>query len=157
MITLKSALAACLFFCMSAAQAIDLVIDIDEAQQIRFTAEQLLTIAPAELKTATPWDGDEPPATYQGVYLADLFNLLEHTPEQIRAIALNHYAMDIPFQRAIDANAFIAVHENGRPMPIRDRGPYWLIFPFFADDQTLPIKDLTPWAVWQLNTLQVID
>lgn len=144
------------FILLSSAQAFDLsVIHGDESTA--FTAQELLQLAPAELTTATPWDGDAPPATYQGVYLTDLFSALGYAPERVRAIALNHYSMDIPFAPATAADAFIAVHENGQPMPVRDRGPYWLIFPFFAEDQTLPIKDLTPWAVWQLNTLQILD
>ena len=157
MTLLQSALTICLLLSVASVQAVDLVIAVDDTEKETFSAEELLSIAPAELTTATPWDGDEAPATYQGVYLEDLFASVGHTPEQVRAIALNRYSSDIPFKEAVKAQAFIAVLRNGEPMPIRDRGPYWLIFPFFADDQAYPINVLTPWAVWQLQTFEVLD
>ncbi|EAR10030.1 hypothetical protein [Reinekea blandensis] len=157
MAILRTAIAICLLLGAGIVHAVDLVIAVDDTNQIAFSKEDLLSMAPAELTTATPWDGDEPPATYQGIYLEDLFAEVAQSPDQIRAIALNRYSSDIPFKEAIEAQAFVAVLRNGEPMPIRDRGPYWLIFPFFADDQATPINVLTPWAVWQLQTLEVLD
>lgn len=142
---------------LRAAQAFDLTVIQGDEREI-YTAAELIKIAPAELRTATPWDNDgEPAFLYEGVLLADLFAGADTPPVTLRATALNDYSVVIPYADAVEAGAFVAVLRDGVFMPVRNRGPYWLIFPFFADDQVQSIKDLTPWSIWQLVSLEVVE
>lgn len=139
------------------ALAFDLSVTIDGVTET-YTATDLLNFAPAELRTATPWDEEpESAVNYQGVFMANLFTDAKTQPVTIRATALNDYSIEFPYDDAVRAGAFIAVTREGKPMPVRSRGPYWLIFPFYADVQPLPIKVLSPWSIWQMVSLEVVE
>ncbi len=68
--------------------------------------------------------------------------------------ASNDYAIEIPAEDFVNYDVIIARKMNGRSMTLRDKGPYWVIYP--RDD----IPELTDsrfdhrW-VWQLNKIEV--
>ena len=48
----------------------------------------------------------------------------------LRAIALNDYKVDIPFDDVRTIDVVMARLLDGRPMPVRDKGPLFIIYPF---------------------------
>ncbi len=81
--------------------------------------------------------------------MSDLIAHLSIKKGILVAKALDGYAIDIPLIDAVAARAFIVVTRNGQPMPIRKKGPYWIIFPW-SDGVDTTNKLLSSWSIWQL-------
>lgn len=123
---------------------------IDGDRQWQFSAEELLNIAPAALTTITPWDDEA--STFEGIYLSELITTLDIDTDQLTAVALNNYRINLDLAGAIEAGAFIAAQRDGKAMPVRQKGPFWIIFPW-SDGAELSDPQLASWAIWQLKTL----
>lgn len=119
-----------------------------------FTAAELLELNPAELITETPWTDDV--QHFEGVYLADLLNLVGIESGLLAATALNGYSVDLPVEDALQAGAFIAVKANGEFMRVRDKGPFWIVFPW-SEQSELETRTVRAWAIWQLVELSQSD
>lgn len=119
-----------------------------------FTQESLLALGAEQLHTKTPWtDGD---MTFEGVPLDRVLAEVGIEGGQVAAEALNGYSVDIPVAAAVDAGAFLAVHLNGAPMRVKDKGPYWIVFPW-STNPDLNNRDVRAWSIWQLQHLRFLD
>lgn len=121
---------------------------------LTFTAAELLELSPAELRTDTPWTDEE--QHFEGVLLADLLKHAGIESGQLAATALNGYSVDLPVEEAINAGAFIAVKANGEFMRVRDKGPFWIVFPWSKQSE-LENRTVRAWAIWQLVELAQDD
>lgn len=103
--------------------------------------------------TETPWfDG---PQSFSGPTLAEL---LEHVGAQganLRIIALNDYAADMPVQDTQDAPVILASRHNGDVMSVRDKGPLFVIYPFSEMPQ-LNNEVYFSRSVWQVKAIEVL-
>lgn len=117
-----------------------------------FDRAQLEALAPAVLETSTPWT--EGKQRFDGFPISALFDLVGVKGDTVRAVAINDYAVTMPVDELLSANAFIAIRQNGEAMKIRDRGPLWIIFPY-DEDPRLTGDDFLNWSIWQLKTLEI--
>lgn len=119
-----------------------------------YTQESILDLGGKTLETETPWtDGL---LEFTGVPLQRLLAEAGIEHGKIAAEALNGYSVDIPVEPALAAQAFIAVQINGEPMRVKDKGPFWIIFPW-SSHPTLNNRDVRAWSIWQLTRLQVLE
>ncbi len=121
----------------------------DRAEFDRGMLERLGMI---ELRTRTPWTKGE--QLFLGVPLARLLDVVAAKGSIVHAIAANDYAADIPISALRDTGAFLAMHMDGNPLTLRDKGPLWIIYPW----SQRPELDRTEWhnyAVWQLLSLHI--
>lgn len=74
--------------------------------------------------------------------------------EVIHALALNDYRMAIPVNDTHDYDVIVAHLMDGKPMPVRDKGPLFIIYPF---DEKNKLHSLTYYSrsVWQLKALEI--
>jgi hypothetical protein len=119
----------------------------------RLTLSQLEAIGRVELVTRTPWTVGL--QRFSGLPLDRLLEAVGAQGQSLRAVALNDYAVTMPVAEAVDAGAFLATHQDGAPMPVRLRGPVWIIFPWSqrADLDTATNRQR---SIWQVR-LMVID
>jgi hypothetical protein len=102
--------------------------------------------------TSTVWT--EGVAHYEGVLLADLLAALGARGTRIAASAIDGYSVTIPLDELHDDGPILAFMRDGRPMPVRDRGPLWVIYPF--DDNPAYRNDTTfTRSIWQLLLIEV--
>ena len=104
--------------------------------------------------TSTIWtDGD---VTFSGVPLSAVLASMNMQGSAVEMIALNDYKVTIPMDQLEDTVPIIATRMDGKVMSVRDKGPYWIVFPYDADPkyQTETIYSL---SIWQLNRLKVLD
>ncbi|MEP2783069.1 MAG: oxidoreductase [Pseudoruegeria sp.] len=116
--------------------------------------ENLDALDQVEFETSTIWtDGI---STYSGVSLKALLNHLGITGNTIQMVALNDYAVAIPFADLNDDAPIVATRMDGKLMSVRDKGPYWVVYPYDLD---LKYQNETAYSrsIWQLNRLKVID
>ncbi|MBP8237555.1 MAG: hypothetical protein KAX63_07550 [Pseudomonas sp.] len=74
--------------------------------------------------------------------------------EGITAIALNDYRTEIPFSDALKYDLIVATLMNDQPMPVREKGPLFLVYPF---DSKAELQAATFYnrSAWQLRALQI--
>jgi len=117
-------------------------------------AELFATLPQHSFTTGTIWT--EGTATYTGVLLRDLLAAAGATGATVKLTALNDYQIEMPAADALGDGPLLANLSDGQPMPLRDKGPIWLIYPYdtvagFRTEQTYAR------SIWQLNRIEVAD
>lgn len=112
----------------------------------------LESIGSTFLQTSTPWTDGIP--LFRGVLVRDLLSRLGTDGETARAIALNDFRHDIPLQDFFDYPVLLAYEMNGEALPVRGKGPTWIIYPL---DQFGELRNRITERkmVWQLVELQI--
>ena len=113
---------------------------------------ELRGLGMSEITTSTPWtDGVE---TFTGVPLARLLDDASLLGGTVRLIALNDYEGVMPAAELEAQIPVVAYWRNGRPMSIRDKGPFWIVFPF-DDGEQYNSELVYSRSVWQLVRIVV--
>lgn len=123
--------------------------------KVEFDAARLAALGRTEFETSTIWT--EGIHRYSGVRLADLLEALglKGTDAQLEFRALNDYAVEFSAADVTEDAPLLAYLSDGEPMPVRDKGPIWVIYPFDSDAayRTDTIYSL---SIWQLDRIQVM-
>jgi hypothetical protein len=117
-----------------------------------FDMALLATLPQHSFSTKTPWFPQ--PRKFTGVLLRDLLDAVGSKAGIARAIALNDYRADMPTDELIQNGAMIAYLLDDQPMPVREKGPLVIIFPF-SDRAELRTAVHYSRAVWQLRSLEL--
>ncbi|NDV00532.1 molybdopterin-dependent oxidoreductase [Pseudoroseicyclus tamaricis] len=119
-----------------------------------FDRAMLEALGPVTFETETTWT--EGVQTFTGVELATLLEAVGATGDSIAATAINDYAVDIPREDWVEGGPIVAYLRNGEEMPVRDKGPLWVVYPFDAseDYQTEVIYSR---SIWQLDRITVAE
>ena len=104
------------------------------------------------VRTETPWT--EGMVEFSGVPLKALLELAGAKGSLITAIALNDYKVEIPVEDADIPGLIVADRKNGALMPVRDKGPLWIIYPL-SDQPELQTEATHSKMIWQLKQLEV--
>jgi len=121
----------------------------DKAQ---FDMKMLEKLPQKSFTTQTPWYPK--PVTFTGPLLRDVLAAAGAKGSKITAVALNDYKTEIPFDDATRHDVIVARLMNDRPMPIREKGPLFIIFPFDTKAE-LRTELYYNRSAWQLSTLQI--
>lgn len=93
-----------------------------------FDMAALAQLPQRDIVTATPWY--DRPRKFTGPLLRDVLAAAGAKGTVMKAIALNDYAVDIPVSDAMAFDVVVARFLDGQPMPRRERGPLFIIYPF---------------------------
>ena len=104
--------------------------------------------------TRTPWEPGV--VRFSGPLLRDVLALVQARGQRLHATALNDYRITIPIQDARDFDVIIATRMNEQPMPVRTRGPLFVIYPFDSDPR-LQNARFYERSIWQLRSIEVIE
>ena len=104
------------------------------------------------VKTTTPWTDQED--AFEGVLVRDLLDHFGAKGSSVVAYALDDYMVTIPMEDFRDYDVIIAYAIDGKPLPLDDKGPFWIIYPFSATS-ALQTDIYFSRSVWQLNRLTV--
>ncbi len=117
-----------------------------------FDREMLEALPETVVTTKTIWTEGE--QTLRGVSLKALMEAVGAEGQSIRATAINDYAVDIPMSDARDGAAVVAYELNGAPMPVRSKGPLWIVYPY---DSNADFRSEVVYSrsIWQLRSLTV--
>ena len=103
--------------------------------------------------TRTPWYSD--PRRFTGPLLRDVLAACDAQGSNVRAIALNDYRVDLPFEDTQRFDVLLARLLDDKPMAVRDKGPLFIIYPFDSNPE-LRTTVYYSRSAWQLKTLQVV-
>lgn len=117
-----------------------------------FDLEMLQKLPQQTFVTKTPWDKN--PTKFTGPFLRDVLSAVKSSGKTLTALALNDYKTTIP---ADDANLFdiIVAHKiDDTPIPVRTKGPLFIIYPFDSKPE-LNTSKYYGRSAWQLKSLKV--
>jgi hypothetical protein len=122
-----------------------------EAPQV-YTLADLDAMPQISFVTGTIWT--EGKTTYSGVSLKYLVETVTDNGATVEMVALNDYAVTVPLDEISDDWPIVATRADGAPMSVRDKGPYWVIYPY---DQSPAHQTETTYArsIWQLAELRI--
>jgi hypothetical protein len=119
--------------------------------EARFDRELLAGIGWLEIVSHTPWTNG--PQRFGGIRLADLLAAVGARGTTLVARALNDYSAAIAVEDAGHFDVLLALDRNGVPMPVRDRGPIWIVYPESQPQDE--IGQHNDKMVWQLRSIEV--
>jgi hypothetical protein len=115
--------------------------DMDQMEQIEFS-------------TGTIWTDEK--NSFSGVSLRALLEKLGADGTRLRLVALNDYSIEMPIVELEEKAPIIATRMNNETMTIRDKGPYWVVYPYDASPK-YRTETHYAWSVWQLRRLEVLE
>jgi hypothetical protein len=119
------------------------------AQFDRKMLEGLGTVA---VETTTPWHNGR--VRFEGVPLARLMKHVGAKGQKVTAIALNDYSTEIPLSDFEQFGTILAIKRDGEYMPVRDKGPLFVIYPY---DSRPELKSQLYYgrSAWQVSKLVI--
>lgn len=102
--------------------------------------------------TKTPWD--KQPITFSGPLLRDVLAAAKARGTTIHAVALNDYKTAIPLDDAQRYDMIVAHRMNGEPIPVRTKGPLFIVYPFDSKAE-LQSTRFYGRSAWQLKSLNI--
>ena len=118
----------------------------------QFDRAMLESLGTVTVETTTPWYNG--PVKFEGVSLDKLMKQVGASGDRVAVVALNDYSSEIPMEDFAKYNVILALKRNGEYMPVRDKGPLFIIYPF---DSKPELKSQTFYgrAVWQVAKIVV--
>ncbi len=125
------------------------VVALDGTKTV-FSYDDLVKMPATTFTTSTPWTDEK--HAFTGVSFAELLKSNGINGGDIRVFALNDYSVTVPAESLTAAGAILAYQLDGKTMSIRDKGPYWVMFPFDSDPD-LQTDQYWSYAVWQVKRI----
>lgn len=122
----------------------------NQSMEVHFDKAMLEALPQHTVKTENPWD--EGQVTYEGVLLRDLMDYVKADGKVATIAALNDYRSDIPVADFGTYDIILASKRNGADLPVRDKGPLFVVFPF-VDNPDLKTEARYAQSVWQVNRI----
>jgi hypothetical protein len=118
-----------------------------------FDMAMLERLPQSSFTTRTPWYAQA--RKFSGPLLRDVLAAAGSQGTQLRAQALNDYRVDIPVEDAQRYDLLLARLLDDKPMPVRDKGPLFIIYPF---DQHAALRNALYFSrcAWQLKAIEVL-
>lgn len=122
-----------------------------DGKAVEMTMEDLRKLPKVRVATATPWhDGQQ---VFEGVPLSALLEHAGAKGETLHVVALNKYRTEIPVSD-LERQPILAYLRNGSPMPVRDKGPLFIIYPYDSDP-ALRSELFYGRSAWQVRSIAV--
>jgi hypothetical protein len=128
------------------------VANTNVAAEARFDRAMLEKLGVRSLRTSTTWTTGV--KTFEGVLARDVMAAAGAKGTEVRAVALNDYAVTIPMADFEHYDVLVAFRMDGQDLTARDKGPLWIVYPRDAHRELNDAKFDARWA-WQLKRLDV--
>ena len=118
-----------------------------------FDRAMLEALGLSSFRTRTPWYNG--PELFQGVLMQKLMQTVGATGGSVIAYALNDYTTTIPIGDFSRYGVLLAMKRDGKDMPISDKGPLFIIYPY---DTSPALQNQTYYSrsAWQVASLKVV-
>ncbi|WP_397532593.1 molybdopterin-dependent oxidoreductase [Roseateles sp.] len=117
-----------------------------------FDMDMLAALPQHSITQATPWYAG--PRKFTGPLLRDVLSAAVVSGRSVEAIAINDYRVTIPMEDLQNHAVILARLLDEQPMPLREKGPLFIVYPF-ATDPKLRSSLYYSRSAWQLRTLEV--
>lgn len=124
----------------------------DPETGLTFSRADLEALGVESFETSTPWY--KQPVKFEGVRLDALMQKLGAKGERVVAMALNDYTTEIPLEDFAKYRTILAIKRDGEYMPVRDKGPLFIVYPYDSNAE-LKSQKFYSRSAWQVNRLIV--
>lgn len=115
------------------------------------TVADLEKMPQATIVTATPFLPGE--VTFDGVLLRDLLTAAHLASAKLVMTALNDYRVEVPASDAANYDVIVAYKVDGKYIRVRDKGPFWLIYPMDQHPELQNEATATK-MIWQMKSIE---
>jgi len=119
---------------------------------IDFDRAMLEGIGLTAFVTTTPWYNGE--MKFEGVLMSRLMSFVGAKGDKVTALALNDYSTDIPMEDLTAYKVILALKRNGEYMPVNDKGPLFVVYPYDSDP-ALKHQRYYSRSAWQVRRMIV--
>lgn len=124
----------------------------DEGAARTITIDEMRGQELVQISTTTPWT--EGIQEFVGIPVSSLLDGVSGTFE-LTLTAINDYTVTIPSSGIDPMVPVIAFERNGEAMSVRDKGPFWLIYPF-DDTPEFRTESMLSRSIWQLSKIEIV-
>lgn len=117
-----------------------------------FDMDMLAALPQHSFATSNPWYKEV--KKFTGPLLRDVLAAAGAQGTTLKAVALNNFKVEIPVTDTRQFSVVLARLMDDKPMPIRDKGPLFIIYPFDTDTELHSARYYSR-SAWQLRTLEV--
>jgi len=125
----------------------------NQGDRAGFDMAMLEDITQHSFSTRTPWFKEA--RKFTGPLLRDVLALVGAQGTTLRIGALNDYRADVPSDDARRYDVVLAHLIDDKPIPVREKGPLFVIYPFDSD-ATLRTPLFYSRSVWQVKSIDVL-
>lgn len=134
----------------------DVVLTIDGGvaggKAVELTVADLEALGTATIRTGTPWDDHV--VTFEGVPMSALMEEVGAEGEDLVIVALNNYRTEVPLADFATYDVILALKKDGAYMPVSDKGPLFVVYPFDAHPE-LKTELYYGRSAWQVRSMTV--
>ena len=124
----------------------------NKGERAEFDYAMLEALGMDRIETTTPWyDGV---VRFDGVRMQRLLQAVGASGETVTAVALNDYTTEIPLKDIRRYGVLLAMKRNGSDMPVSDKGPLFIIYPYDSKPE-LKSQRYYSRSAWQVASLEV--
>ncbi len=128
------------------------VADTNTANGAQFDLAMLEKLPQQSFTTKTPWSKE--PIKFTGPLLRDVLAAAKANGTTIRAMALNDYKTAIPLEDTQRYDMILAHRMNDEPIPVRTKGPLFIVYPFDSKAE-LQASKFYGRSAWQLKSMDI--
>ena len=118
-----------------------------------FDMPMLESLGLISLRTSTPWFTGE--VVFEGVLMTTLMDVIGASGDKLMVFALNDYTTEIPMADFAKYKPILAVKRDGRYMPVSDKGPLFIVYPFDTSAELRSQKFYSR-SAWQIARMEVV-
>lgn len=118
----------------------------------RFDRDMLQALPQGTTVTHTPWTAGA--SHFKGPLLGAIYDAVGARGDSLHVVALNDFAADVPLTEAKEYGVILAMQRDGEPMPVREYGPLFVLYPF-DDHPELQTEEVRFRSVWQVARIVV--
>lgn len=126
---------------------------IDRDQVRLLDLKMLQELGAIELSTSTPWTSGV--QHFLGTPLQMIVQDID-PQASLTLTAINDYVVTMDASQISDDYPIVAFERNGAPMSVRDKGPFWLVYPFDLSTE-FQTESVYARSIWQLVEIKVTD
>lgn len=117
-----------------------------------FDLAMLEALPSAMIKTTTPWFNGA--IEFEGALLSSLMEQVKAEGQELVVTALNDYQAPVPIEDFAKYGVILAYKRDGSYMPVSDKGPLFIIYPYDSDPE-LSTQKFYSRSVWQVRRFTV--
>ena len=145
--------AICLFTTQATADEKGITISFaNSGKSIELLDTELARLPQVAFETTTPWDAVA--RRFEGPSLKSVLEAVNAEVSNLTLVALNDYKIQIPAEHIKENWPIVARLRDGAAMSVRDKGPYWVLFPFDSDKE-LQNELYYSFSIWQMAKIIV--
>lgn len=117
-----------------------------------FDRAMLESLGLAVIETTTPWYSAK--VKFEGVPMVRLLKAVGASGEKLSVVALNDYKTEIPIEDFEKFGTILALKRDGNYMPISDKGPLFVVYPYDSNPE-LKTQKFYGRSAWQVARIEV--